>query len=365
MTDHTKTPPLYQAIFDLYRKRIENGTLSVGDPIPSEAQLAQLHGVSNITARRVLNELKRQGLVVRERGRGSFVAGPINSPLKPEATGHVMLIFPMDSQYTKAAEFIASLYTLLEKRGYYLGVHFSNDNEEQEARLLQQAIDEGTEGILLYPVSSTSNVPLLLRIRALSIPLVMIDRTHIVPGFATVVNDGLSGGRMLTDYLLSRGYEHIVFVSNHPLAHATTLRDRYHGYITALLRAGRSIYQTTCYLLPDSPDQNTHAYQNLLSLLRDTGESTALLCVSDPVAISLMSFLQANGLRVPEDVAVTGFDNLALSSRTTPPLTTVEQDFCRVARIAGGMLLSAMEDGDAPPMVQQVPVSLVIRESAR
>ena len=58
--DNPKNLPLYQAIFDHYRKRIESGMLVPGDPLPSEAQMAQLYGVSNITARRALNELKRQ-----------------------------------------------------------------------------------------------------------------------------------------------------------------------------------------------------------------------------------------------------------------------------------------------------------------
>ena len=122
--DNPKNLPLYQAIFDHYRKRIESGMLVPGDPLPSEAQMAQLYGVSNITARRALNELKRQGLAVRERGRGSFVATPSAGRPSSEQMDRVMLIFPKDSHYTKPAEFIATLYTLLERRGYYLGVHF-------------------------------------------------------------------------------------------------------------------------------------------------------------------------------------------------------------------------------------------------
>ena len=110
--DNPKNLPLYQAIFDHYRKRIESGMLVPGDPLPSEAQL---YGVSNITARRALNELKRQGLAVRERGRGSFVATPSAGKPSSEQMDRVMLIFPKDSHYTKAAEFIATLYTLLAR----------------------------------------------------------------------------------------------------------------------------------------------------------------------------------------------------------------------------------------------------------
>ena len=243
--DNPKNLPLYQAIFDHYRKRIESGMLVPGDPLPSEAQMAQLYGVSNITARRALNELKRQGLAVRERGRGSFVANPSAGKPSSEQMDRVMLIFPKDSHYTKAAEFIATLYTLLERRGYYLGVHFSDDSEAREGELLRQALAEQVKGILLYPVSSLGNVPALLLIREMRLPLVLIDRAHLVQGFPVAVSDNVSGGRMLADYLLSRGYEQILFVTNLPLSSATSLRDRYHGYVMALLHSGRSVRDTS------------------------------------------------------------------------------------------------------------------------
>lgn len=79
--DNPKNLPLYQAIFDHYRKRIESGMLVPGDPLPSEAQMAQLYGVSNITARRALNELKRQGLAVRERAAAALWQPPPRASL--------------------------------------------------------------------------------------------------------------------------------------------------------------------------------------------------------------------------------------------------------------------------------------------
>lgn len=365
MTDIPKNLPLYQSIFEHYRKQIEGGLLLPGDPLPSEAQMAQLYGVSNITARRALNELRRQGLAVRERGRGSFVASPSPTRASSEPMDRVMLIFPKDSQYTKAAECIATLYTLLERRGYYLGVHFSDDSEAREEQLLRQAIAEQVRGILLYPVSSLGNLPTLLLIREMRLPLVLMDRAHLVQGFPVAASDNVSGGRMLADYLLSRGYEHILFVTNQPLSHATSLRDRYHGYITALLHSGRSVRDTFLVLLENSERMDTPAHQNLLAYLHSARRPVALMCATDPIAIALLPFLQANGLRVPEDVAVTGFDNLQLSSRTSPPLTTVQQDFSTLAQISGELLLNAMESANAPAKLRQTPVSLVVRESTR
>ena len=197
------------------------------------------------------------------------------------------------------------------------------------------------------------------------LPLVLIDRAHLVQGFPVAVSDNVSGGRMLADYLLSRGYEQILFVTNLPLSSATSLRDRYHGYVMALLHSGRSVRDTSLLLLENAERMDTPAHQNLLAYLHSARRPVALMCATDPIAVSLLPFLQANGLRVPEDVAVTGFDNLQLSARTPPALTTVQQDFSALAQISGELLLTAMEGGGAPAKLRQTPVSLVVRESTR
>ena len=355
--------PLYAAIFDHYRRKIESGALSPGDPLPSEAQMALLHGVSNITARRVLNELRRRGLAVRERCRGSFVAPPAGQRRVRDDMARVTLIYPLDSHNTKAAEFIATLYTLLEERGAALSVHFSDDSVEKEEELLQQALRDRVDGIVLYPVCSTGNVATLQLIREMRVPLVLVDRGHLLSDFPVASSDNVSGGRMLTDYLLSRGYENLLFVTNFPLARSTSLRDRYHGYVQAMLRSGRSVRDTSLLLLPDGPPGDA-AHRDLLSYLRASRRQTALICVSDPVALALLPCLQAGGLRVPEDVGVAGFDNLSLAAHASPPLTTVQQDFAALATISGELLLTAMEGG-SPARLRQTPVSLVVRRSTR
>lgn len=366
MADTQKNIPLYQSIFDIYAQRIRDGSLQPGQSIPSEAQLALLHGVSNITARRVLNELKRQGLVVRQRGRGSFVADPkLCSNQNTEGTRRVTLIFPMDNQFTKAAELIATLFTLLQKHGCYLSVHFSNDNEQSEAHLLEQAIAEKVDGILLYPVSSWSNTELVLKIKNIGIPMVLIDRAHAAGGFPAVVHDNVKGGRLLTHYLLSKGYRSIVFVTNHELSHATSIRDRYHGHVSAMLEAGKAIEDVCSILIPDDATQGEHA--NLIHMLKQKTQPVALMCMSDPVAISLMQIMAEGGLRVPEDVAITGFDNLMLSMHTTPPLTTMHQDFAMIARTSGEILLQEMKQQRDPSaqIIRHIPVSLVERQTTK
>lgn len=366
MADTQKSIPLYQSIFDIYAQHIRDGSLLPGQSIPSEAQLAQLHGVSNITARRVLNELKRQGLVVRQRGRGSFVADPkLCSAASTEDMHRVTLIFPMDNQFTKAAELIATLFTLLQKHGHYLSVQFSNDSEQNEARLLEQAIAEKVDGILFYPVSSWSNTELVLKIKAKGIPMVLIDRAHAVGGFPTVVHDNVKGGRLLTHYLLSKGYDSIVFVSNHELSHATSIRDRYQGYVSAMLEAGKTIDDVRSIFIPD--DASQEEYANLIQMLQQGAGPMALMCMSDPVAISLMQVMADNDLRVPEDVAMTGFDNLMLSMHTTPPLTTMHQDFAMLAKASGETLLKEMKRQRDPsaPLIQYIPVSLVERQTTK
>ena len=111
---------------------------------------------------------------------------------------------------------------------------------------------------------------------------------------------------------------------------------------------GAACADTSPLLLENAERMDTPAHQNLLAYLHSARRPVALTCATDPIAVSLLPFLQANGQRVPEDVAVTGFDNLQLSARTSPALTTVQQDFSALAQISGELLLTAMEVGGAP-----------------
>lgn len=89
----------------------------------------------------------------------------------------------------------------------------------------------------------------------------------------------------------------------------------------------------------------------------------AIMCASDAIALGALQWLQANGYRIPDDVAVTGFDNIPDASLTYPPLTTVHLHKHLLGRLAAEQLHRCIEHPNDPPLIVVTPTSLVIRRS--
>jgi LacI family transcriptional regulator len=88
-----------------------------------------------------------------------------------------------------------------------------------------------------------------------------------------------------------------------------------------------------------------------------------VMCANDQTALGVLRRFRRHGVRVPEDVAVTGFDGLEVGARTNPPLTTVRQPMLQIGRIAVRLLVERLATPDRPNMATTLPVDVVIRES--
>src|SRR5205814_6680286 len=135
-------------------------------------------------------------------------------------------------------------------------------------------------------------------------------------------------------------------------------RDRLTGIRAALAAAG----------VPEDPglarksDWSTEgAYHAVVDLLRTRRDSTAIVAESDMMAIGILRGLNEHGLRVPDDVSVTGFDDIDLSAFIQPPLTTVRQDARAMGSAAVTALLGIIDGVTSPPIV--LPTEVVVRRS--
>ena len=94
-------------------------------------------------------------------------------------------------------------------------------------------------------------------------------------------------------------------------------------------------------------------------------EVTAVFCTADLLAVELMQFLRARGIRVPDDLSIVGFDDLDLARIVTPPLTTIHQDVAAKGMAAVALLVDAIQHRATEPQQRVLPVQLVERESVR
>lgn len=169
--------------------------------------------------------------------------------------------------------------------------------------------------------------------------------------------DNLQGGRQLTEHLLKLGHRRIAFIGD-AAPRSPEFFDRYHGYEAALNEAG---IEPDPQLHVDAISTEADGYQGMRTLLDRGVEFDAVFGASDLIAIGALHALADAGRRVPEDVAVVGFDDIPMASFTHPALTTVAQDTKRAGELLVECLLNLINDRDAECVT--LPPRLVVRGS--
>ena len=197
----------------------------------------------------------------------------------------------------------------------------------------------------------------LRQVEAAGLPCLMLD--FQLPGRASdcVVSDNLEGGYLLTEHLLSTGRRSIGFVGS--IRATSSIMDRYLGYQKALRLAGLTPRED--WLLEDRDGDGLFIPLQLPETLPE-----AFLCSCDEVAYNLVESLRRIGRRVPEDVAVCGYDDFRFATLCQPPLTTYRVNVDQMAAAVVSWLARRIRQEDAmAPMMWTVPGRLVTRESTR
>lgn len=186
------------------------------------------------------------------------------------------------------------------------------------------------------------------------LPFIMLD-FHI-PGCAQdcIVSDNMDGGFLLTEHLLNLGRRDIGFVGS--IRTTSSIMDRYLGYQRALRLAG--IVPKEEWLLEDRGEDGKLIPVHLPDSLPE-----AFVCSNDEVAYHLVDALRLAGKRVPEDVAVCGYDDFRFAALCRPPLTTYQVNAEGLAETAVRQLSRKMRGEFAEPVSCTVPGRLIVRES--
>lgn len=170
--------------------------------------------------------------------------------------------------------------------------------------------------------------------------------------------DNVQGGRAITEHLLAQGRRQMAFIGT-ATPQFPEFFDRYRGHCEALSQAG---IEARAQAQIDADDSTELAGQQALEALLARGERfDAVFAASDMLAIGAMRALGARGLRVPEDVAVVGFDDIPMASFANPPLTTVSQDTKRAGEVLVDVLLRQLRG--EPVASLMLPTRVIVRRS--
>lgn len=187
------------------------------------------------------------------------------------------------------------------------------------------------------------------------VPVVLVD--YHLPGVVSVVGDNVGGGKIATQHLLEHGHTRIAFVAE-TLADPS-FRERFEGYRLALKERGLCVRKSWVIEGGRRPDSDVIAMAKFLGLSK---LPTAIFAANDFMAVGAIRALLQAGLKVPEDVAVVGFDDGALATVVQPPLTTVRVPRVEMGKVAAQNLLTLLRGAQAPRL-SVLSTSLTIRAS--
>lgn len=344
-------PLLYKKIYHFIKEQIDSGQLKLGDRLPTEKELSEEFGVSRITSKRALAELEQEGLVVRTRGKGSFVAE--KSVTVSSNKRDILLILPFDSDY-ELGNYARGIMTVLAEKGYRLMVQLASAVVATD--LSQYA------GVIYYPEDVNHSIDFLFYCDYHQIPLVLLDKQVDLFSFPTVVADNKGGAYELTQHLMQQACQEILFIATESFGEVSSVRDRYLGYLAAMAEMQRS---GSYFSKENSEDSIAYLDRLVEHLLANGEQKTGLVVENDWLAIQLLQRVLQAGLSVPDQVAIVGFDNSQASRLITPNLTTAAQGFYMMGQEAATLLVVQMEEPDKPVHSQQIPVQIFIRESSQ
>ena len=167
----------------------------------------------------------------------------------------------------------------------------------------------------------------------------------------------MTGGRLATEHLIDLGRQQIGFIGGP--SYELEVQHRLAGYENALKESGREV---NLNLIEYGDFSNTSGADAIKRLLNKSSEVDAVFVNSDLMAIAAMDTIREEGRRVPEDIAVVGYDDLSIAAHSNPPLTTIRQNIPLAGKLLAQNLIEYLQTGMVTNV--SIPVELIIRKSA-
>lgn len=327
-------------------------------------QIANLAGVSRATVSRVVNHHPNVSGNVRERvqeiiAQTGYEPNRAARSLASKRSSMIGLFIPLVGQSELFTDpyygtLVSGIAREASARHYTLCL-FIFGTREDEATGFQSIISSGIVDGLIFTASTIDN-PYLDLLGGSHLPHVMVGRPARENGVFSVDADNVGGASMMVSHLIRTGYQRIALIA--PELNTTVGQDRLTGYTNALTERNIPLDNNLIAEADFTFAGGANAMQRLLPY-----QPEAVFGGSDLMALGAMQAIQAAGLRVPEDIAVAGFDDFPQASTSQPPLTTIRQPVAQTGSIAVRTLLDRIDNHDTEPHRTILPVELIIRKS--
>jgi LacI family transcriptional regulator/LacI family repressor for deo operon, udp, cdd, tsx, nupC, and nupG len=327
--------------------------------------IARQAGVSHTTVSRALHNSpliseettqRIQAIAAELNYHPSFVARSLKTN-RTQALG--VIVSHIDDPFF--SEILQGIDDVAQANGYSLFIAASQHDFGREKAIIQTMREHRVDGVILCSprYAREQGHPLYLS----DIPLVAINNQAMDDYPFSIYHDDVDGARQACEHLIGLGHRQIGFLGD--ATSGRTTQERLAGFQQTMQSADLESPSEYINLVPGSSAlQGYEAVRYFLSLEH---RPTALICYNDMMAVGVLKGLHQAGLRVPEDISVTGFDNITVSEYTAPPLTTIDQPKRFLGAEAARMMLDQLNNqpglGDNHPIVKRLKGTLLIRGS--
>ena len=333
---------------------------------PTSFEVAQLAGVSRTTVSFVLNGVAKANISAVTQARVHAAARTLG--YVPAAAGRTLAsgrtrtlgLFICHAEHLQVDAFIpgalSGLNEVSQKNGFKVIVEAVEDPARPDAYLDLVRAKQVDGLVVLNPRRGDKE---LARLTSENFPLVIIGASKLPHAYTVSTDDNTAPAERLTRHLIGLGHTRIAHISYGGLEYQGA-DERFQGYRQALAEAGL-LYDPA--LLREGDYSAASGFTAMTSLLDAHTDFSAVFISNDTVALGAMAALRGRGLRIPEDVAVVGYDDIPVAAYAAPPLTTVHSPAREHGRLAGEMLIKLIR-GEAVAMGRvQLGLELIIRES--
>jgi DNA-binding LacI/PurR family transcriptional regulator len=353
--------PLYLQIVDDIKSKIAAKELKAGDRLGSHAALSSSYSVSLITVKKALSTLINEGIIYSRVGKGTYVA---QRTVDASQNGHHTIgLVIQDIRSPFFSRVMHSVEDAAYGLGYHVLVSSSSGKSEKEEAQIARFREFGVKGLIIASMSHKYHAsPTIRRMLHQGFPFLMVSyiADEDVP---FVGSDHEQGGYLATEYLVKQGYERIGYINGEVGNMVGELRRC--GYERALKTSGRRIDKRLMFHLRMRGER--HDYQSGYELGKRFRtlpvKPDAVFVYNDLSALGFEEAILDQGLRVPDDVAIVGFDDIDRGEYAPVSLSTVRQPTNKIGKEAVTLLMKLME-GKATRIRRILKTELVIRESS-
>lgn len=352
--DRQKGRPVYRQVYDILFSEIGEGVYQETNMLPSEKELCGRFGIERNTVRKALQILVEQGMVERVPGCGTRIlfSEPQNQPrIEKDLRRNILMLTQETNPLSSKVEYFhLMLMRMFEKQISDMGYNLIFKTMDMNASM-NEVIRYTVPVAILFDsfMRSYDSFPE-------EIPCVSIN--HYTPRFTSIVSNNFDGAHQVGELLLEAGHRKIALITGKD-DYQTNI-ERQSGFQSVLLKNGLSLEKKYIFSGDWLFESGFEAGQKILAM-KDSDRPTAVFAFNDDMAYGCLSCFEKNGMDVPGDISLVGFDKSGKYDQIFRSITTVDVNIDAMVQYACWYLDSRLS-GTAPRSVSKIQIETILED---